>query len=222
MEKKSPKNYFNEEYVTRLILEYQKTAVTEKDENGKIKILKKDKELERKITIEVEKIVKAIIQVYRYYIFEPYEDCLQHGLMSCYTNFIKWTPKKGTAFNYFSIIAKRSLLNYTDRRQRHRNHSDIEEQVDLHGKEYINFDFYNDEIKDTIISIINSNYLGKKRKKYIKISLLLHDYLYKTKKFVSKTDFYSWCRSVGMRSIDVREFMNAIRKNGLELFEDVA
>jgi hypothetical protein len=218
MEKTKPKNYFNEEKVKEWIFEYQRTAIKEKNSEGKEVVIWKDKNLENKITLEIEKIVKAIIQVYRYYIFEPYDDCLQHGLMNCYTNYIKYTPEKGTVFNFFSIISKRSLLNYTSRRQKHRNHSDIADQMDLYSKEIPDLDFFLDEMKTNLIEIINKNYLGKQREKFIKITIILHDYMYKTKKFISKTDFYSWCRSYGLRGIDIREFIKEMKEHGTELF----
>lgn len=220
MAKTKSNNYFNEEKVSKWILEYQKTAVREINSDGIEEVVWKDPIIEERIMIEVVKIVKAIIQVYRYYIFEDYDDCLQHGSMSCYQNFMKWTPSKGTCFNFFSIISKRSLLNYTDRRKKHRNHNDIAEQVDLYDEKTMNFDFYLEEIRDTLLDIINHSFVGKKRKNFIEISLILVDYLYKTKKFVSKTDFYSWARSYGKRSIDIREFMKAMREHGAELFGD--
>lgn len=218
-EKKKSNNYFDEEQVTNWIFEYQDTAIKEADEEGNEVVVWKDEKLEQLITVEVMKIVKAIIQVYRYYIFEPYDDCLQHGLMSCYTNYMKWTPTKGTAFNYFSIISKRSLLNYTERRQKHRNHSDIDDHIELHAQNFSNFDHFIEEMRETLFNIVNENFIGKKRKKFIQITIILTDYLLKTKKYVSKTDFYSWARSYGMRSIDIREFVKEISKHGYELFE---
>ena len=212
------KNYFDEEKVTRWIVEYQNTAIKEIGEDGKIIVTWKDKELEEKIMKEVMKIVKAVIQIYRYYVFEPYDDVFQHGSMSCYQNLMKWTKDKGTAFNYFSIIAKRSLLNYTDRRKKHRNHIDIETRLDLQDTQKNNFDFYLETLRDNLIDIINSNYVGKRRKNFIEITLILADYLYKTKKFVSKTDFYSWGRSYGKRSVDIREYMKAMRKHNEDLY----
>ena len=213
-------NYFNEKEVTKWLVEYQHSAIKEISSEGVETVVWKDVVLEEKIMIEVIKIVKAIIQVYRYYIFEDYNDCLQHGSMSCYQNFMKWTKEKGTAFNFFSIISKRSLLNYTDRRKKHRNHNDIAEHVDLYDSKTMNFDFYLEELRDTLIEIIDKSFVGKKRRNYTEITFILIDYLFKTKKFVSKTDFYSWARSYGKRSIDIREFIKAMKEHGSELFGD--
>lgn len=219
-ETKKPNFYFNEEQVTKWIFEYQKSAIIEIDTEGNSVIAWKDKKIEELISLEIMKIVKAIIQVYRYYVFEPYDDCLQHGMMSCYTNYMKWKPEKGTAFNFFSIISKRSLLNYTERRQKHRNHSDIEDHQDLQNN-ILNYDNFIDDMKTTLLSIIDESYMGKKRKNYINITIVLTDYLMKTKKFVSKTDFYSWARSYGVRSIDIREYVKEMNLHGCELFEEL-
>jgi len=219
IKKSTSNNYFDEEQVTKWIFDYQKSAVIEENSEGVSIVVWKDKKLEELISIEILKIVKAIIQVYRYYVFEPYDDCVQHGMMSCFTNYMKWKPEKGTAFNFFSIISKRSLLNYTERRQKHRNHSDIDDHQDLQNNNLVDFDSFIEDMKDSLIGIINENYIGKQRKNFINIVIILTDYLFKTKKFISKTDFYSWARSYGMRSIDIREFVKEMTIHGCELFE---
>lgn len=226
--KKVTNNYFNEEYVKDLIFKFQATAKTETIEiigktknKTKVVITEKDDKLEHLITIEILKVVKAVIQVYRYYVFEPYDDCVQHGIMNCITNYIKFHPSKGTAFNFFSIIAKRSLLNYTDRKKKHRNLNNIDDQIGLKARQIIDFDFFLEELYNTLGEIINQNFLGKKRKMYLKISKLLADYLFKTKKYISKTDFYTWCRSYGIRSIDVRDFILKMNRHEPTLFEGV-
>lgn len=210
--KKSTANhYFPNDKVIEMLEEYQQTTVTVNNAKGKPVPVQKDERLENDITKEILKVVKAIIQVYRYWIFEPYDDLVQHAMHACYTNYLKFDRSKGSAFDYFSIIAKRSLLNYTDRRKKHRNHSDVDEQLDLCAEPYKDFDKVLEELEHNLITIIDENYIGKKREKYIKIASIVIDYLGKTKKFVSKSDLYSWARSYGMRSVDVREFINEIR-----------
>lgn len=213
--------YFDNEKVTEMIEEYQDTVVTTTNRSGKEIAVQKNEKLEADITKEILKVVKAVIQVYRYYIFEPYDDCVQHAMQACFTNYLKFDKSKGSAFDYFSIIAKLSLLNYTDRRKKHRNHSDIEEQFDLHSDEYVNFDIIVENLGDNLLRIIDENFVGKKREKYIKITSILVDYLLKMRKFVSKSNLYSWARSYGMRSVDVREFINEIKEYSPDLFEGV-
>ena len=216
--KKSKNNYFNEEQAKEWIFKLQETAKFGEDRDGLPILVWKDTAIEHKITVEVLKVVKAVIQVYRDYIFEPYDDCVQHGIMNCYQNYFKYHPSKGSAFNFFSIIAKRSLLNYTDRRKKHRNHSDISEQVGIKARKHLNFDYFLDDLQKTLVSIVSENYEGKKKVMFLKITAILCDYLFKTKKFIGKSDFYTWCRSYGIRSIDVREFIKEMNEHHSELY----
>ena len=213
---KKTKDYFNEVEFQKMLFEYQKTTVI----RDGIPIIKNEV-LEERITKEVTKIVNAIIIVYRYYIFEDYEDLLQHALQACFTNFLKFTPSKGTAFNYFSIISKISLLNYTDRRKRHRNHQNIEDQIHLEGNYNVDYDVIFSNLEHILFGIIDENYVGNKRKKYIRILSLIIDYLNKTKKFISKSDLYGWCRSYGIKNVEVREFINEVKKFNTEIFSAI-
>lgn len=213
---KTARYYFDEEEFVEMIHEYQKTTIV-RDKA----ILVKNAVLEKKLVDRVMKIVRAIIMFYRYYIFEDYDDLVQHAMLACYNNFLKFNQKKGTAFNYFSIIAKISLLNYTDRRKKHRNHKNIEEQIFLESMKETNYDLIIDNMEDSLFQIVDENYVGKTRKKYITITSLIIDYLRKTKKFISKSDLYSWCRSYGIKNTEIRGFINEVKKYNKEIFEGV-
>ncbi len=156
--------------------------------------------------------------VYRYHIFEDIEDLQQHAMHECFKNFLKFNPSKGTCFNYFSIIAKISLLNYTDRRKRHRNHSDIEEQVELIGRPEPDYEIFLDSVEDTLFEIIDENFVGNRRKKYVKIASVIIHYLRITKKFISKSDLYAFARSYSIKNTEIREFVKSMSKYNSELF----
>jgi hypothetical protein len=207
------KNYFNEEEFQEQLKKYQQSAVVR---DGVA--VQKDERVEAYLVTEVTKIVNAIIMVYRYYIFEDYEDLRQHALQACYTNFLKFNPKKGTCFNYFSLISKMSLLNYTSRRQRHRNHSDIDEQLDLNASKEVNYEMFFEELEITLFNIIDENYVGEQRKKYIKVATLIIEYFRKTRKFISKSDLYSWIRSFGIKNNVVREFIKEMSQYNTKIF----
>jgi hypothetical protein len=207
------KNYFNEEEFQEQLKKYQQSAVVR---DGVA--VQKDERVEAYLVTEVTKIVNAIIMVYRYYIFEDYEDLRQHALQACYTNFLKFNPKKGTCFNYFSLISKMSLLNYTSRRQRHRNHSDIDEQLDLNASKEVNYEIFFEELEITLFNIIDENYVGEQRKKYIKVATLIIEYFRKTRKFISKSDLYSWIRSFGIKNNVVREFIKEMSQYNTKIF----
>jgi len=209
--------YYDEKQVQEMLKEYQSTIRISND-----RLIYKDEILERKIVNEVEKVVDAIIMNYRYYIFEPYEDLKQHALLACFTNFLKFNKEKGSSFNYFSLISKISLLNYTTRKKKHRNHQNIDEQIGLKSKNDFNFSMFMDNLEESLFTIVDENFVSDKRSKYIKIASLLVDYLTKTRKFVSKSDLYSWCRSYGVKNSDVREFVKDIAKHNDVLFEGVS
>lgn len=207
------KNYFNEEEFQEGLKKYQQSAVVR---DGVA--VQKDEKIEVYLVTEVTKIVNAIIMVYRYYIFEDYEDLKQHALQACYTNFLKFNPKKGTCFNYFSLISKMSLLNYTSRRQRHRNHSDIEDQVHLNASKEVNYEMFFEDLESTLFNIIDENYIGEQRKKYTRVASLIIEYFRKTRKFVSKSDLYSWIRSFGIKNNVVREFIKEMQQHNEKIF----
>lgn len=189
----------------------------EYDDEGAI--IKKDLHTEELITIEVLKIVRAVINKWRYYIFEDYDDLVQHGIMNCYTNFAKFNTSKGSAFNFFTKIARISLLNYTSRRQKHRSHTDIETQQQLEGRYSHSLDFFFDALEVSLFKIIDENYIGKKRKRFSTIASLILDYMRKTEKFVSKSDLYSWARSYGIKNVEIREFVKSMEEHSENIFD---
>jgi len=217
---KKTRNYFDEQKFREMLYKYQDVTVLDPEVTKKI--ISTDRVLEEKLIVEVKKIVNAIIIVYRYYIFEDYDDLMQHGLHACYTNFVKFKPEKGTAFNFFSIIAKISLLNYTDRKKKHRNHQDIADyNMTLESREEVNYELFFDNLEDTLFGIVDENYVGKKRDEYTKIASVIIDYLRKTKKFVSKSDLYAWGRSMGIKNNQIRGFVNEMGNYNNEIFEGV-
>jgi len=214
---KKTKNYYDEEKLQILLKQYQESTIVEE----KV-VIKKDEILENEITLEVLKIVKAIISVYRYYIFESYDDLIQHGIHACYTNFMKYNPEKGSSFNYFSLIARISLLNYTTRKAKHRGLHDIADQLDLETRKEINYHEFFVNLEDTLFKIVNENFIGSKRKEYIKIASIIIAYLKLNKKLVSKSDLYLFSRSKGIKNTQVRAFVKEISINhNIDLFTGV-
>jgi hypothetical protein len=211
---KTAKQYFDETLFRETLTKYKETLIIR---DGKI--ASRNEELERSLVKQIEKIVNAIIIVYRYYLFEDYEDLKQHALNACFTNFLKFDPAKGTAFNYFSIISKISLLNLTQRKQKHRNHKDIDEEVGLEAKEPLNYDLFFDELENTLFGIVDENFVGTKRTRYVRIISVILDYLRKTKRFVGKSDLYAWGRSFGLKNNLIREFITDMSRYNSEIFE---
>lgn len=199
------KMYFHEDVAQRLIKEYQKTIVIQNK-----CVVCKDVVIENEIMEMIKKIVIAIINNYRYYIFEEYEDLIQEGLKACYIGLPRYAPEKGSAFNYFSLISKIHLLNYTDRRKKHRNHLDVDEQLEVESNDILNFNIFIDNFRSGMFSVIDENFVRVKRKKYYKIAIVVVDYLEKSKKVINKSDLYAWARSYGIKSQDVRLFVKDV------------
>jgi len=201
----SSKMYFDEATAQRLFKEYMSTVVIQNK-----CVVCKDVKIENELMAMIKKIVIAIINNYRYYIFEEYEDLIQEGLKACYIALPRYTPEKGSLFNYASIVSKIHLLNYTDRRKKHRNHLDVDEQLEIESQEILNFNLFIDNLRGSMFSIIDENFVRAKRKKYYKISVVIVDYLEKSKKVINKSDLYAWARSYGIKSQDVRLFIKDI------------
>lgn len=207
------KMYYDEKLAVDLIHKWQDSAYIM---NGVV--MQRDINIENKIMVEINKIALAIINQYRYHIFEPTEDLMQEAVKECWRNLPKFSTAKGTSFNYFSLICKRHLLNYTTRRSKHRNLNDVDEQIDLESKKEINYDLFFDDLEVTLFRIINENYLRAKRKKYLVIASVILDYLRKTRKYISKTDMYSWGRSWGLKTSDIREFITSMSSYKEDIF----
>lgn len=207
-------NYYNNAQVEEWLLEYQRTAKFDKQGN----IIWKNKVLEERITLEVKKVVDAIINQYGYYKFENREDLEQHALFDCYKNFMKFKTGKGTSFNFFSLISKITLLNFTTRKKKHRMNFDIEEQVSLQAKTDNNFGLFLQDLENMLYRINDENYLRLKRKKQNLIIAVLVDYLKTHRVFVGKQHMNNYFRSYGIKSNEFREFIKEMSSYSPEIF----
>jgi hypothetical protein len=210
------KNYFNEEYVKDLILEYQKTLIINGD-----KIIG-DKKLEYKIMAELEKLALAIINKYAQWRFCPMEDLMQECLKVAFQNISKFnaeyivdekTKRKTSVFNFFSLIFKMHLYSFTLKGKKHRDNADVDVFYDVvEERTEVNYNIFFDDLEKTLFRVIDENYLRDKRKKYRELASILVEYLDKTKSFVGKNDMLAWFRGYGYKSSDVKNFTNEMQK----------
>ena len=218
-------DYFVEKQVVDWLHEYQRLVKTEPNAKGKPIVVDKSprvEELERLITTEVLKIINAIIYYYKYYKFEPYDDLVQSASEACYPNYLKFNEANGTAFNFFSLITKRNLLNYTIRKRKHRETTDLGDKINIRSPRYDNnVDFFVDEVERTLNTIVDENFLGKKRQKYNVTTAVICDYFRKNKKFISKSDLYKHANGYGLRAIDMREYVKDLKQYMPQLVEIV-
>lgn len=217
------KNYYNEKYVNELILEYQNTVETVSDAKGHKIVVNKTPRiefLETQITIEVMKIVKAIIFLYRYDRYMEYDELESLGVMACFQNYLKFDPQYGSSFNFFSLIVKKCLYGVTTRNSKKREKNVYLEDLGdaIHSPKVPNIEEFVYDLKATLYDIIDCNFLGKKRKKYSLITNVICDYIMKTKAYISKTDMYKFCGNYSLRASDIRLYINDIRKYYSEIF----
>ena len=207
-------NYYDNQQVEAWLLEYQNTAKLDEEGN----VIWKNQLLEHKITLEVQKVVDAIINQYGYYKFESRDDLQQHAVFDCYKNYMKFKTEKGTSFNFFSLIAKVTLLNFTTRKKKHRMNFDIEDQVSIHSKETNNFSLFIQDLERMLYRINDENFLRAKRRKQNQIIAVLIDYLNTHRVFVGKQHMNNYFRSFGIKSNEFRDFIKEMAKYNPEIF----
>lgn len=214
-----PKNknmYFDEELVKDLIInQYQPYLDYGFNEKGKKVCISRDrasKEVEKQIMGNLLLIAKAIVNKYRYWRFEPYEDLWAESLKAMWYYLPNFTPNKGSAFDLFSIICKRHLLNYTLKNYKHRITSNVDEHFDLQSNNAINYNIFFDNLEKTFLTIIDENYIGEKRKKYTELTSILMEYLVKNEKVVGKNDLLSAFKEYGYKSTEYKKFIEDMMK----------
>lgn len=209
-------NYFNEKEVAQKILEYQQIVETIKDEKGHKVVVNKTpyiEKLETDITLEVLKIVKAVIFLYRYDRYMEYSELESLGIQACFQNYLKFDPQYGSAFNFFSLIVKKCLYGLTTRNSKKREKNVYLEDLGdaVHASRELNLEEFVDNLKASLHEIIDENFLSKKRKRYILISDTICDYLKKTKSYISKTDMYRFCGNYSLRASDIRQYVHDLK-----------
>ena len=211
------KNYYNEKYVDDMLTEYQNSVETELDAKGHKIVINKTPRieyLETQITIEVLKVVKAIIFLYRYDRYLEYDELESLGIMACFQNYLKWDPIYGSSFNFFSLIVKKCLYGVTTRNSKKREKNVYLEDLGdaIHSPKTPNIEEFVYDLRAALYDVVDCNFLGKKRKKYNLITDVVCDYIMKTKAYISKTDMYRFCGNYSLRASDIRLYINDIRK----------
>lgn len=210
-------NYFDEKYVTSMLLEYQNSVETIEDEKGHKIVINKTpriEQLETQITIEIMKVIKAVIFLYHYQIYMEYDELESLGIQACFQNYLKFDPKYGSAFNFFSLIVKKCLYGVTTRNSKKREKNVYLEDLGdaVHAHKETNIDEFVDNLQSTLHEVVDENFLGKKRQKYNLVSDVICDYLRKTKAYISKTDMYRFCGCYSIRALDVRQYMQDMKE----------
>src|SRR5574344_173807 len=208
--------YFDDAHITDLICNKYQPSL-KYDENGKI--ISCDKDAEQEILANLLLIANAIINKYSYWRFADGEDMQSECLKECWKYLPKFTPGKGTAFNLFSILCKRHLLNYTLRLAKHRNTADIDIHPEKEAEQEENYGMFFESVETNFLDVINKHYVKDKRKKYIELTSILMEYLDKNRTVVGKNDLISTFREYGYKSTDYKEFISEMKKYEPSFYE---
>jgi len=217
--------YFDEELVKELIVDkYQPYLDYEINEKGKKVCINRDrapKDVEKEIMANLYLIANAIINKYRYWRFEPLEDLQAEALKAMWYYLPNFTPGKGSAFDLFSIICKRHLLNFTLKNYKHRIAGDIEVCYDVSSQPITNYSLLFDTLEKTFLKIINRHYIGKKRKHYVELTSILIEYIVKNGKIVGKNDLLSVFKEYGYKSAEYKKFIEEMMTYKEEFYDSV-
>ena len=220
---KNKKMYFDEELVKDLIInQYQPFLDYEINEKGKKVCVSRErvsKNIEKEIMANLLLIANAIINKYKYWRFEPLEDLRAESLKAMWQYLPNFVPGKGSAFDLFSIICKRHLLNYTLKNYKHRLTSDVEVCYDISSQDPINYNLFFEDIEKTFLKIINEHYEGEKKKEYIELTAILMEYLDKNKKICGKNDLLSAFKEYGYKSTAYKKFIEEMSQYKDEFYE---
>jgi len=197
--------YFNNDEAQRLIDEY----LHEEDPEKKSR-------LRDEIMYRVKDIVIGIIFTHEFTAFEPFDDLLQEAMLASLVALDRFDPKKGTAFNYFSLVAKKALTYYTLKNRKNRNHFPIEDFTPFLNEKKTVSDF---DI-EVIVSQLRTFFEDSKYKKLQPLNDILEKYL-KTKRKFNKRDWFRFAKSYGFSQNLIRKYLKILYHNKDEVYEDI-
>lgn len=182
--------------------------------------------LKGKIFKEIGKIINGIIFTHRFTAWENYDDLYQEASEACLKalpkfdpNFITKSGQKATAFNYFSLTAKRCLKFYTMKNKHHRDNYDIADyahEITYGDGDHISQKFINNEIIMNIKKVFDTN----KYKKFIPLVEILQEYLEKIGEY-NKRDFFRFAKSYGWSPNLIRKFLKIMFEHKEDIYGSV-
>ncbi len=188
------------------------------DDRWKMELLKE------KIFKEIGKIINGIIFTHRFTAWENYDDLYQEASEACLKALPKFNPEfitssgqKATAFNYFSLTAKRCLKFYTMKNKKHRDNYDIEDyahEIVYGSSDNLSQDFVHDEIIMNMKRVFDAS----KYKKFIPLVEILQEYLEKIGEY-NKRDFFRFAKSYGWSPNLIRKFLKIMFEHKEDIYE---
>lgn len=209
-----PSNYyFDNEKVESWIIEY--LDYNEETRYTNVRAL----HLREKIILEIGNIVNAIIYKHKFIVWENYDDLYQEAIEACMKaldkfnpNFITSKGEKATAFNYFSLTAKRCLKFYTIRDKKNRDNYDIDDYS--YNLSYSFEEAHNSKrlISEAFIKELKNILIEDGHKKFIPLVDILGEYLEKIGNY-NKRDFFRFSKSFGWSPNLIRKFLKIVESH---------
>ena len=181
--------------------------------------------IREKVLKEVSKIINGIIFTHKFTCWEHYDDLFQEASEACIKALEKFNPnyicssgEKATAFNYFSLTAKRCLKFYTIRNKRNRDNFQLEEHS---HEDEAKIEFSNKTIVEGFIKELKNVFLNSKRKKFLPLVDILRNYLDKMGQF-NKRDFFRFCKFHGWSPNLIRKFLKIMIENRDKIYQSLS
>ena len=176
--------------------------------------------LRAKIMVEVSKIINGIIFKHKFRIWEAYDDLYQEAIEACLKALEKFNPnyittkgEKATAFNYFSLTAKRCLKFYTIRNKKNRDNSQVDEYENILYHECDPIENSNTFVYENFIKELKNIFTEEQKlKKFLPLVAILQNYLEKIGDY-NKRDFFRFAKSYGWSPNLIRKFFKIIKEH---------
>ena len=255
--KKVPSNYyFIEHEVAPRILEWQKVYQRQKeiedylekaihpDPEDEFPVELSDKETEQlkdqlKAAIaeakpdleyimgETYKVIKGVIFRAEFQKKERFDTCFQIAVEACIKALPRFNPEYGTAFNYLSLTAKRSIIYYLIKKAKKKHLSLDYEYMDddnlklqnlLKQEERTLRNLEIENLTDTVDNMIED---GNEHKSLHHVNKELREYLFYHQGKYDKKDFFKWAKADGVSSNLLRKFIKFLKENREDLYKEV-
>lgn len=238
-----PKNYyFIENEVAPMIIEWQKVYFEQKKIEKQIEESEEDtslllinlKEVTAKSKLALEKIMFQTCKVIKGVIFraqfhkkEKYDTCFQVAVEACIKSLPRFNPEEGTAFNYLSLTAKKSIIYYLIKRNKKKV---LSLEYDYLGDENLNLKnlikqeektLRNLEIENIIDTILNLIYEENQHESLANVAKELKEYLFYNQGKYEKKDFFKWAKADGVSANLLRKFTKFLKEHKDVLYMEV-
>jgi hypothetical protein len=179
------------------------------------------------VMAETYKVIKGVIFRAEFHKKEKFDTCFQIAVEACIKALPRFNPEFGTAFNYLSLTAKRSIIYYLIKKAKKKHLSLDFEYMDDENLKLQNLvkqeerTLRNLEIENLTDTIDNMIETGNEHKSLHNVNKELRDYLFYHQGKYDKKDFFKWAKADGVSSNLLRKFIKFLKENRDVLYSEV-